>query len=71
MTIQRLVQGYFNNDETEIERLGNIIEYLNVQPCDELTVQEGDPPVPVDLDYFSLIAVLHRICVKLNNLENP
>ena len=69
MTRQRLIVGHFNSDETEIERLGNIIEFLNVQPCDELTIQEGDPPVPVDLDYFALIAVLHRICVKINNLE--
>ncbi len=66
---QKLIVGSFNNDETEMTRLSNIIEFLNVQPCDELTVGEGDPPVPEDLDYFSLIAILHRICVKLNALE--
>ena len=68
-TRQRLLIGSFNEDETQITRLDNIVTFLNVQPCDELTIEEGDPPVPVDLDYFALIDVLHRICVKINNLE--
>ena len=68
-TRQRLLIGSFNKDETQITRLSNIITFLNVQTCDELTLEEGDPPVPVDIDYFNIIDILHRICVKINNLE--
>ena len=64
MTINKLVVGYKNADEDQIDNLADVIEALNIDPIDRL-IGTPENPVPEDVDFYSLIDILKEIVDSL------
>ena len=64
MTINKLIVGYKNADEDQIDNLADVIEALNIDPIDQL-IGTPETPVPEDVDFYSLIDILKEIVDSL------
>jgi hypothetical protein len=60
MTIQRVIVGHINDDETQQTNLASIITELGIDPIDQL-IGTPENPVPEDVDFYSLIDILKGI----------
>jgi len=75
MTDIRLIVGYKNNDEEQINALNRILEEYDIEPIDQLLIVEDEqgnvlyPPETVD--YYSLVDILDEIVkqVKKNKQD--